>query len=255
MVRVRFVLSFFMCLFFPVAAFAQQRLWPELSPDSSAATSSRLNIAAPPPSTGVSILAVRRAGAASGILADPAPVAPPQGPPASGGYVFPSGSKMAKNWLIGMFGPRALFGSAFGATWGTWVLNSPEEWGKGGEGWSKRFGNSLADNAVNTTTLYAVSAAMRQDPIYYKCPCTGFGPRLGHVIKMTFMSRNQSGHMVFSPGKTFSPFVGPMVTRNTIYPDKYDSRDAAISGAWNVSINAGWNFAREFFPFMRAPQW
>ena len=130
---------------------------------------------------------------------------------------------------------------------------SPQRKRPGGEGFGRRFGNSLATTAINQTSLALISEATRQDPIYYRCPCNGFGPRLKHVFKMTFMARNRSGDLVFSPGKTFSPFVGPMVTRNTLYPDRYGPGDAAISGAYGVGASMAWNFAREFF--LPAKRW
>src|SRR5262249_35480334 len=61
-------------------------------------------------------------------------------------YVFPSKGKMNRYWLGNTVGPKALIGAGFTATWNTWVTNSPREWEKTGEGWSKRFGSSLLDN-------------------------------------------------------------------------------------------------------------
>jgi hypothetical protein len=87
---------------------------------------------------------------------------------------------------------------------------------------------------------------MKQDPMYYRCGCSGVGPRIGHAIKMTFMSRNRSGALVFAPPKIVSPFVGPLVTRNTIYPSRFDSSNAATAGAYYLAGSIGWNLVREF---------
>ena len=168
-------------------------------------------------------------------------------------YVFPSGKERARYWVKRTMGPTAFVGATMGATWGTWVLNEPEEWGKGGEGFGRRFGTSLATNGINQTSLALISEATRQDSAYYRCPCSGFGRRLGHVLKMTFMGRNRKGDMVFSPGKVVSPFIGPMVTRNTLYPDRYGPGDAALSGVYGIGVNAAWNFAFEFF--LPAKRW
>ncbi len=198
-----------------------------------------------------------RPGTASGILADadPLPMPPPgrMPPQGAGGYVFPSAGKMFKGWAWGVLGPKAWGGAVLGATWGTWVTFEPPEWHKDGTGWSKRFGTSLADNAANTTALYGISAITRQDPMYYRCPCSGFWPRIGHIIKMNFVARNRSGNAVFSPAKIVSPFVGPMITRGTLYPERYTWKDGLSSGAWGFLTNAGWNFVREFI--WKAPPW
>lgn len=117
--------------------------------------------------------------------------------PEPGSYVFPSGKERARYWAKRTMGPTALVGATMGATWGTWVTNEPPEWGKRGEGFGRRFGTSLATNGINQTSLALISEATRQDSAYYRCPCSGFGRRLGHVLKMTFMGRNRKGAMVF----------------------------------------------------------
>jgi len=66
---------------------------------------------------------------------------------------------------------------------------------------------------------------------------------------MTFMARRPDGSTAFSVAKTASPFVGPLVTRTT----RYTCGDGALSGAYAVLMNAGWNLAREFI--LKAPGW
>src|SRR5262249_39999474 len=112
--------------------------------------------------------------------------------------------------------------------------------------WSKRFGTALLDNGINTSSLILSSRAMHQDPIYYRCDCSGAWPRTMHAIKMTFMSRNRSGGLTFSPPKLISPFTGPLVTRNFIYPDRFGSGDAATGGVYYLVGSVGWNLFREF---------
>jgi len=190
-------------------------------------------------------------GTASGIPAEPDPSPDPQGncngcAPVSNGYVFPSRAKMVRYWAGSVFGPRAYIGGVIRASWGTWASNSPEEWDNDFPGWSNRFGASVADNAMNQSALVLLSGAMHQDPMYYRCVCSGFWPRMGHVIKMTFAGRNRSGDTVFSPAKVISPFVGPMVTRHTIYPDRFNSGDAAAGGASYLLGSVAWNAVREF---------
>jgi hypothetical protein len=196
-------------------------------------------------------LALDPTGTTSGIPVDPDPSADPQqngknGAHASNGYVFPTSAEMTRYWIGSLVGPRAAIGSVIRASWGTWVSDSPEEWDNDFSGWSKRFGTGVADNAMNQSALALLSGAMHQDPMYYRCTCSGFGARIGHLFKMTFTSRNRSGDAVFSPPKIISPFVGPMVTRNTIYPDRFNSGDAAVSGATYILGSIAWNAVREF---------
>ena len=153
---------------------------------------------------------------------------------------------MNRYWLSNTVGPKTYVGAAFGASWNTWVTNSPNEWTRSGSGWSKRFGTSLLDNGINTSALVLWSRAMDQDPIYYRCDCSGAWSRSRHAIQMTFMSRNRSASRVFSPAKIITPFAGPMVTRNTIYPDRNNAGNAASAGGYYLAGSVAWNLVREF---------
>jgi hypothetical protein len=173
--------------------------------------------------------------------------------PGSPEYRFPSGREELEAWALNAFGPSAWAGSAMSAAWGQWVTDEPPEWPGGSRGFAERFGAASATTAITETSFSLLSAAMRQDSRYYRCPCTGMGPRLAHSIKMTFMGRRPDGSAVFSVAKTASPFVGPLVTRATLYPDRYTHWDGALSGVYAVLMNAGWNLAREFV--LKAPGW
>jgi hypothetical protein len=63
---------------------------------------------------------------------------------------------------------------------------------------------------------------------------------------MTFSAYNRTGSLVFSPAKIVAPFTGPMVTRNTIYPDRFGFSNAASSGAYYLAGSVGWNVIHEF---------
>ncbi len=173
--------------------------------------------------------------------------------PIGGEYRFPSGREQFGAWAMNAFGPFAMAGNATSAAWGQWVIDEPPEWRGGGRGFAKRFGAAAATTAITEISFSLLSAAMRQDARYYRCPCTGLGPRVAHALKMTFVARRPDGRAVFSVAKTASPFVGPLVTRTTIYPKRYTYGDGALSGAYALLMNAGWNLAREFV--LKAPRW
>jgi hypothetical protein len=160
-------------------------------------------------------------------------------------YVFPTRRQMGAYWTRNVLGPKPFVGATISASWKTWVNLSPDEWGHR-RGWGKRFGVSLLDHSMNESALVLLSVAMNQDPMYYRCECSGVWARTEHAIKMSFFSRNRSGASVFAPAKIISPFVGPLVTRNTIYPSSFDSSNAASGGAYYLLGSIGWNIFREF---------
>ncbi len=160
-------------------------------------------------------------------------------------YVFPTGREMGAYWLRNVVGPKAFIGATITSSWNTWVNISPDEWGHR-RGWGRRFGVSLLDNSMNESSRVLLSLAMNQDPMYYRCDCSGAWARAKHAIKLSFTSRTSSGAYVFAPPKIVAPFVGPLVTRNTIYPSSFDSSNAASAGAYYLAGSIGWNLVREF---------
>jgi hypothetical protein len=153
---------------------------------------------------------------------------------------------MNRYWFKNTIGPKALIGGAFTASWNQWIADSPREWTKDAKGWGQRFGSGLLDNGINTTSLVWLSRATGQDPRYRRCDCTGFGPRLGHAIRLTFSGYNRSGNLTFSPAKIVAPFTGPMVTRNTYYPDRFGWGNVGSAGGYYLAGSVGWNIVREF---------
>ena len=178
---------------------------------------------------------------------------PASGLAADDGYRFPCRRERFESWAWNALGPSAVAGSATSAAWGQWVNDEPPEWPNDDEGYLRRFGAASATTAITETSLSLLSAAFRQDARYYRCPRSGLGPRLGHALRMTFMARRPDGSATFSVPKTASPFVGPLVTRTTLYPDRYTIGDGALSGVYAVLMNAGWNLAYEFV--LPAPGW
>jgi len=163
-------------------------------------------------------------------------------------YTFPTSGEMNRYWLRSTLGPKAWFGGAFTASWNQWIVDSPSEWSKDATGWGQRFGSALLDNGINTTSLVWISRATEQDPRYRRCDCTGVKPRFGHALKLTFFSYNRNGGLSFSPAKVISPVTGPLVTRNTVYPDRFSGVGDAFGGyAYYFVGGFAWNVFREFF--------
>jgi hypothetical protein len=168
-------------------------------------------------------------------------------------YVFPSARRQFWNWAWNAAGPTAIAGNLVGASWRQWVTEEPAEWGNDGEGFGKRFGAGSLTTFVGETSLALGSAALHQDPGYYRSPQSGVWPRAWHAIRMTFVARRPDGSVAFSPAKTLSPFAGPLVAQTTVYPDHDDAAAVLTSGAYGLLITAGWNAVREFL--VPTPGW
>ncbi len=173
--------------------------------------------------------------------------------PAAPGYRFPTRHERITRWGWNAVGPFALSGSLATGAWGQWVMREPPEWARDGRGFARRAGVAQVTTTITETSFAVLSAAERQDARYYRCPSAGLRPRLVHALRMTFVARRADGSAAFSVARTASPFVGPLVTRTTLYPARYGWSDGLLSGAFSLLMNAGWNLAYEFV--LKSPAW
>jgi hypothetical protein len=161
-------------------------------------------------------------------------------------YVRPTTKTMAENYAFDTFGPYPIVGAAAAAGINQWT-NSPPEWKQGAEAYGKRFGSNFGIAAVSTTTRFALSAAFKEDSLYYRCECSGVLPRLSHAVISTVTARRgQDGHRVFSVAALVSPYVGTTTAIYGWYPDRFGAKDAFRMGNYNLLIGAGGNVAIEF---------
>ena len=161
-------------------------------------------------------------------------------------YVRPTQRTKVNNFLFDAFGPYPIVGAAFGA--GINQGNStPPEWGQGSKGYGKRFGSDLGIAAVGTTTRYALSEALKEDTLYYRCECRGILPRLRHAMISTLTARRgEDGHLVFSIPALVAPYAGSMTAIYGWYPNRYGAKDAFRTGNYSLLAYMGSNIALEF---------
>ena len=188
-------------------------------------------------------LAKAQAPTASGSSSNAALPATPQ--PAVT-YTPPSATTKFHNYLFDAFGPYPIVGAAIAAGINQ-ANNAPPEWMQGGEGYGKRFGSNFGILAISTSTRYGLAALFREDTLYYRCDCKGFGPRLGHALLSTFTARRgEDGHRVFSFPDLVAPYAGAMAGVYGWYPDRFDARDAFRLGNYSLIGYAAENVGLEF---------
>ncbi len=161
-------------------------------------------------------------------------------------YVRPTHRTMVKNYVFDAFGPYPAVGAGFAAGISQFT-NSPPEWHQGAEGYAKRFGSDFGMAATATTTRYALSEALNEDTLYYRCECRGIFPRFSHAVLSTVTARHgQNGHRVLSLSAIVAPYVGSTVAVYGWYPDRYGAKDAFRMGNYSLLAFVGGNVALEF---------
>jgi hypothetical protein len=162
-------------------------------------------------------------------------------------YVRPTQRTMIKNYIFSAYGPYPLAISAVGAGINQFN-NSPPEWQQGIEGYAKRYGSNYGILAVGMTTRYALSEAMKEDAMYYRCECRGIFPRLSHALISTLTARRgEDGHRVFSVPALVAPYAGSSAAIYGWYPSRYGAKDAFRTGNYSLLAYAGGNVTLEFF--------
>ena len=160
-------------------------------------------------------------------------------------YVFPTSSERFKRYLRDTFGPWTLVGVAGAAAIGQWE-NNPPEWRQGASGYGKRYASSFGQNAIQETTSYGLSEALRLDTGFTRSTRHGFGPRLGDALIQNVTSRNRSGKRVISVPRLSSFYVGGIVPAVTWYPQRFGVKDGFRAGNYSLLTGFAVNVLREF---------
>jgi hypothetical protein len=161
-------------------------------------------------------------------------------------YTRPTKTAELHNYLFDTFGPYPIAVAAVTAGIDQ-IDNSPPEWGGDGAGYSKRLGSDFGIAMVSTTTRFALSKALRQDPLYYRCTCKGVFPRLGHALVSSFTARTgEDGHRVFSVPALVGPYAGSFTAVYGWYPNRYEAKDALRIGNYSLLEYIGGDMVLEF---------
>src|ERR1017187_6653771 len=105
------------------------------------------------------------------------------------------------------------------ATYGPWAvasfaayagllqeINSPKEWGQGGDAYGKRFASTVGWSAIHGALAFGLDSTLHQDPRYYRSRSTGFWRRSGHAIRGTILTRTDAGGETLSTWRIGSSY-------------------------------------------------
>jgi hypothetical protein len=188
------------------------------------------------------------------LLAQVAPGTPANAvSPKTGLPIGPTtGSARGKWFLNSTVGPVSLLGAGpISAAWGT-MINSPEEYGPGWEGFGKRYGMRLSGIAVGNAIEASFGAIWDEDPRYYAAPTRKFGSRVGHVFKLTFMARRSDGSLMPAYARYIATTGNNIISNAWREPSENDLSSALYrAGVGGMLGRLGGNAFAEFWPDVR----
>ena len=138
--------------------------------------------------------------------------------------------------------------AAVGSSFAQWD-NSPTGRGQGWDGYTKRFGSSMARQASsNFFGTFLLASALHQDPRFYP----EIRPSLVHAMKYSgervFVTRNDEGRDVVN----WSGLAGPLLAEglaNVYWPEQNRSvGDTFLRYGLDLATRVGGNMLREYWP-------
>ena len=161
-------------------------------------------------------------------------------------YQRPTEKDRLHGYIFDAFGPYA-FISAVTVAGIQQGRNRPPDWGQGWGAYGDRVASDFGINLVTQTTRYGLAEIFREDTLYYRCECTGFGHRLEHALISTITARRGTdGHRTFSFSSLAAPYAGTEAAALLWYPSRFDAMDGFRMGNINLAVQAGYNVAFEF---------
>jgi hypothetical protein len=138
---------------------------------------------------------------------------------------------------------------------GTAIYNQtfavPSAWNRSAGGFARRLGFSYGSNLIQNTMHESMAAAVGTDPRYFPCACTGLFHRGGHVLKMSFFTYTQSGHLTLDMPQIGSIYGSSMI-QTMWYPSHYTP---LVQGVQSGHIEAGFigteHLIQEFAPELK----
>lgn len=157
------------------------------------------------------------------------------------------------HYLWSTFGPPGVMWASLSSGFQQ-LRDVPPEWGKGTTGFGKRLAAEYVGAAIGSTTRYAVSRMLDEDPSFRPCRCSGFFPRLRHVIVGPFLARKPDGRTVFSLSRLAGMAASDTVAATTWYPRPQGVGDVAKNVGVDVASAVGVDLLREFIVHHRRPE-
>lgn len=173
-------------------------------------------------------------------------------PEPTAGKIDPLTSKeKALITLRSTFGPRGLINRGIIAGYDH-LRDYPEEWPQGMEGWSMRYGSRMGRLAIRNSLQLGVDVAMKTDPRYDRCACSGFGARTAHAWRRVLVARKDHGGETIGLSRLVGAYVSPAIT-DQWYPDRLNTTSHKLqSGTWFLGWRGATNMLREFWPDIKS---
>ena len=198
-------------------------------------TSSRLTRAA------VALLAL--------FLIAPAAFAQPAAPALTADTYVPITDAERVGWIVeGTAGKQSLLlVGPLAASWST-AWNTPEEWGRTGSGFAKRYAEREADVAISSTIEAGLGAIWGEDPRYVPSGRRGIWPRARYALKTAFVAQRRDGRLQPAWGRYAGNVFNNLIENTWLPPSITTPGQTALRAGLGFATRMGGNVFEEFWP-------
>lgn len=182
---------------------------------------------------------------------DGASVAMAQAAPMTASTYAPITGLQRWNWIVvGTIGPRSLGVGVLADIWQT-GFNTPEEWGRGLSGITKRYLEREADVAISSTIEAGTGALWGEDPRYIPSGRRGLWPRVRYALKTVMLAQRPDGHLAPAWGRYAGNTFNNVIENAWLPPSASTAGQTVLRSATGFLGRAGGNLFDEFWPDVR----
>jgi hypothetical protein len=131
------------------------------------------------------------------------------------------------------------------------AIPDPSAWPRTSGGFARRLGSSYGSNLIQITVQESMAAVEGTDPRYFACGCSGFFPRSGHALKMTFLTYNRNGDKTLDIPQLSGAYGSSMIEAMW-WPHHYTALTQGVqTGHLEVGFIAAEHVVQEFSPELK----
>jgi len=131
------------------------------------------------------------------------------------------------------------------------AFNTPEEWGRGWDGFGKRYLAREADVAISNTLEAGVGAFWGEDPRYIPSGRKGIWPRARYAMKVVFLSQRRDGRLAPAWGRYVGNTLNNIIENTYLPPSVTTPGQTVLRSANGFLGRLGGNLWDEFWPDAR----
>jgi hypothetical protein len=173
------------------------------------------------------------------------------GPFARQSYKPLTGVERWRRWVDEDGEGAAIHVQSLGAAAYLQLIPAPPEWNRSWGGFARRAGSSYGGNLIQNSVHEGMADLEGTDPRYFACACKGFVRRTAHVVEMSILTYNRSGHKTLDIPQIVGIY-GSTMTQELWMPKHYSPLVQGVQeGHIVASFTGAEHFIQEFSPELK----